>query len=59
MAYIYTNSKGVKYYLHIREGKGGAKLFFFSKDPTGGVDLPENMQIVENQKTGLPMVKKK
>jgi hypothetical protein len=59
MVYEYVNSKGMKYYLHIREGKGGAKLFFFSKDPTGGIDLPSDMQVVENPRTGLPLVKKK
>jgi hypothetical protein len=59
MAYEYINSKGVKYYLHVREGKGGAKLFFFSKDEKDSIDLPSNMQVIENPKTGLPMVKKK
>jgi len=59
MAYAHTNSKGVKYYLHTREGKGGARLFFFSKDPAEGIDLPGNMQVVENPRTGLPLVKKK
>lgn len=59
MAYEHTNSKGIKYYLHSREGRGGAKLFFFSKDPAEGIDLPINMQVIENPRTGLPMVKKK
>lgn len=55
MAYEYTNSKGVKYYLHTK----GGKLFYFSKDPTDAIDLPEGMEVSENPKTGLPMIRKK
>jgi hypothetical protein len=53
MAYEYTNSKGVKYYLHQR-----GKLLFFSKNPEGAVDLPPGLKVEENPRTGLPMVKK-
>jgi len=42
----------------MREGKGGAKLFFFSKDEKDSSDLPEAYQVIEGP-TGLPMVKKK
>lgn len=49
-----TNKKGVKYYLH-----SNGRLLFFSKSPEGGIDLPEGMEIIENPKTGLPMVKRK
>lgn len=59
MGYSQKNSRGVMYYLHSREGRGGAKLFFFSKDPTNNIDLPENLQVIENTRTGLLMVKKK
>jgi len=55
MPYSHTNSKGQTYHLHTR----GGKLFFFSKDPKDSIDLPENLQVVENPRTGLPMVKKK
>lgn len=50
----FTNKKGVKYYLHSR-----GKLLFFSKDPKDAIDLPAGMVIIENERTGLPMVKKK
>ncbi len=53
MAYSQSNSKGNTYYLHNR-----GRLFFFSKDPTDAVDLPENMTVVEGP-TGMLMVKKK
>ncbi|MBI3413394.1 MAG: hypothetical protein HY051_04940 [Candidatus Aenigmarchaeota archaeon] len=55
MAYEKVNSKGVKYYLHSR-----GKLYFFSKKPEASVDLPAgNWDVVENERTGLPMLKKK
>lgn len=59
MAFEYTNSRGQKYYLHKRVGKGGATLFFFSKSSEDAIDLPERFQVIENPRTGLPMVKKK
>jgi hypothetical protein len=59
MGFSYKNSKGQIYYLHSREGRGGAKLFFFSKDPSGSIDLPEELEVFENPKTSLPMVRKK
>jgi len=55
MAYSHKNSKGVTYWLHSRNGR----LFFFSKDPKDAIDLPENFTVIENPRTGLPMVKKK
>ncbi|MBN1940997.1 MAG: hypothetical protein JW772_02330 [Candidatus Diapherotrites archaeon] len=54
MAYEHTNSRGVKYYLHQK-----GHLMFFSKKSEGSIDLPEGMNVVENSRTGLPMVKKK
>jgi hypothetical protein len=53
MAYSHKNSKGNTYYLHAR-----GKLFFFSKDPKDGIDLPAGYTVVENSTTGLPMIKK-
>lgn len=58
MGYSQKNSRGVVYYLHSREGKGGAKLFFFSKDPDDSVDLPEWLTVTEAP-TGMLLVKKK
>jgi len=54
MVYEHTNSKGNKYYLHSR-----GKLFFFSKKAEEGIDLPAGYTVVENETTGLPMIKKK
>jgi len=55
MGFSKTNSKGVTYYLHTK----GGKLFYFSKDPKDGIDLPDNLMLTENPRTGLPMVKRK
>ncbi|MDD5162703.1 MAG: hypothetical protein PHD95_00680 [Candidatus ainarchaeum sp.] len=54
MVFSHVNSKGVKYFLHQK-----GRLLFFSKNPEGSISLPEGMAVVENQRTGLPMVKKK
>jgi len=65
MAYSYTNSKGVKYYLHASTRKLSSgkeqKLFYFSKEVKPGASLdtvPDGYQVVES-KTGLPVLKKK
>lgn len=60
MAFQYTNSKGKTYWLHCREGKGGSKLFFFSKSSDDSVDLDEEKyEVFENERTGLPMLRRK
>lgn len=65
-AYAHTNSKGQTYFLHSKEVilRGGRKqmIYFFAREEkeTGGLDqVPEGLQVVENQKTGLPMLKRK
>lgn len=66
MAYTYTNKKGTKYYLHSRQVKlrGSGKLqtiFFFAREIKDGAleDIPGPYEVVENQKTGLPILRKK
>ncbi len=54
MGYSHKNSKGLTYYLHQK-----GRLFYFSKDPKLGIELPVGYKVVENQRTGLPMLKKK
>ena len=54
MGYSHTNSKGTIYHLHQK-----GRLYFFSKDPKDSIDLPQEFEVVENQRTGLPMVKRK
>lgn len=54
MGFSYKNKKGRTYFLH---SKG--RLFFFSKEDKGSIDLPSGFKIIENSRTGLPMLKKK
>jgi hypothetical protein len=54
MGYEHTNSKGVTYYLHQK-----GRLFYFSKDKKGSIDLPSGFKVIENKRTGLPMLKRK
>ncbi|MFA5357741.1 MAG: hypothetical protein WC308_02355 [archaeon] len=53
MGYEHKNSKGKTYYLHSR-----GKLFFFSSKSEDGIELPAGYKVVENQTTGLPMLKR-
>ena len=55
MTYEHTNSKGKKYFLHAK----GRLFYFAGTQRENAIDLPEGYDVVENQTTGLPMLKKK
>jgi hypothetical protein len=63
MAYAHKNSRGQTYYLHSKEVelKGGRKqvIYYFGKEAKAGAmdAVPAGKTIVENPKTGLPMLK--
>ena len=63
MAYSFTNSKGVTYYLHTRRTMAASGkervLYFFAKEiKEGAMDaVPAGYNVVE-MKTGLPVLKK-
>lgn len=63
MAYSHTNSKGQTYYLHSKlvTLRGGRKqmIYYFGKQVKEGAldELPEGKEVVENKKTGLPLLK--
>ncbi len=65
MAYQFTNSRGVSYYLHSKEVllKGGRKqtIYFFARDiRPGALDaVPPAYMVQETTKTGMPILKKK
>lgn len=66
MAYEYTNKKGQLYHLHSKEVelRGGLKMriFYFKKEVDEEFalnDLPEDREVVENERTGLPLVRRK
>lgn len=64
MAFSHVNSKGQTYYLHRREVtlKGGRQqtIYFFAREEKDGVinELPEGYIVIENPRTGLPILKK-
>lgn len=64
MAYSHTNSKGQTYFLHgkIVTLRGGRKqqIYYFAREEKADAmdDLPDGYQVVENKRTGLPMLKK-
>ena len=60
-----TKSKktGETYYLHSKEVtlRGGRKqvIYFFARvEKEGATDLPDGYEVMENSRTGLPMLKK-
>jgi len=64
MAYEFTNSKGVKYYLHFKDVnlKGGRRqrIYYFARDIRSGAldSVPAGYKAVETQRTGMPILKK-
>lgn len=66
MAYSVKSKKsGTMYYLHTKEvtlaGGRKQKIFYFaSKVAQGSLDaLPAGYEVIENERTGLPMLRKK
>lgn len=64
MAYEFTNSKGVKYYLHYKDVnlKGGRqqRIYFFARDVRPGSldEVPAGYKAIETERTGMPILKK-
>lgn len=64
MAYKLTNSKGTDYFLHSKDvtlrGSGKTqRIYYFARDQrSNAVDLPSGYSVVENSRTGLPVLKK-
>lgn len=65
MAYsVQSKKSGETYYLHSREVtlRGGRKqvIYFFARTEKEGVmdELPAGYEVMENSRTGLPMLKK-
>lgn len=65
MAFSYTNKKGQAYFLHgkmvtLQNGRQ-QRIFYFAKEakPGEALDaLPDGYTVTENDRTGLPFVKK-
>ncbi|MEM7819637.1 MAG: hypothetical protein QXD48_02300 [Candidatus Aenigmatarchaeota archaeon] len=57
--YVYKSKNGQKFWLHAKTNRK-VTLYYFSKDPTNAINsLPKGFEVIENQKTGLPFLKKK
>jgi len=65
MAFSQTNSKGLTYYLHKKDVtlRGGRPqtIYYFGKEAKEGAidEIPAGYEVMENKRTGLPMLKKK
>ena len=64
MAYTHENSRGQTYYLHSRvtnlRGGRQQRIYFFAKTiKDGAIDaVPDGYIVSENQRAGLPLLKK-
>lgn len=58
-SYSYVNKKGKRYFLHLKVGRGGTKLYYFSTDPKEAIGLPSDRTVVESPRTALPIVKRR
>lgn len=65
MAYSHKNSKGQTYFLHTKDVnlRGGRRqtIYYFAREVKGrdAMDaMPAAYKVVENKRTGLPMLKK-
>lgn len=65
VAYSYKNNKGLTYYLHqqevtLRGGNRKQTIYYFAKQAgSKGIDaVPAGFKVVENKKTGLPVLKR-
>jgi len=64
MAYKHTNSQGTDYYLHgkdvkLRSGRT-QRIYYFAKDERAEAlnEVPSGFKVVENSRTGLPVLKR-
>jgi len=55
--YSYTTKTGQQFFLHEKDGRGGTKLYYFSKKPEAAISLPPGFEVVESSH-GLPLLKK-
>lgn len=61
----YTNRKGQQYFLNSKvnllNGNTEVRIFYFTRDAgrPEASELPDDREIVENESTGLPFVKRK
>jgi hypothetical protein len=64
MAFQFTNSKGVTYYLHYRDVtlRGGReqRIYFFAREVRdSSLDaVPDGYEVVETERTGMPVLRK-
>ncbi len=65
MAYTYVNAKNQKFYLYTQDvtlrGSGRKQRIYYFKKNLGENaldDVPQGYTVVENQRTGLPVLKK-
>ncbi len=61
---VISQKTGATYYLHSKDVplKNTGKvqtIYFFAKKEEGSIELPDNREVIENPRSGLPFLKKK
>ncbi len=58
--FVYESKKNKKkYWLHMKE-QGNSTLYYFSPKPMDSINsIPKGYEVIENPRTGLPLLKKK
>lgn len=66
MAYSHKNAQGTTYYLHakdvtLRGGNRLQRIYYFARDERkDAIDsVPAGFEVVENKRTGLPVLRRK
>jgi hypothetical protein len=60
---VVSDKSGKTYHLHsktvsLKNTGRQQTIFFFSTNPEGSIDMPEGYQVVQNQRSGLPFLKR-
>lgn len=60
---VVSDKSGKTYYLHskvvtLKNTGKQQTIYFFKTDPSEGIDMPEGWQVVQNQRSGLPFLKR-
>lgn len=57
-----SNKTGEAYYLHSKEVtlRGGRKqtIYYFAREEANACEIPAGYEVMENSRTGLPMLRK-
>jgi len=48
----------IEYFLHMKQGRGGTKLYYFDKKSKDAINLPAGYEVIVNPSNQQPLLKK-